>query len=79
MGTETPVTYEIRVEEHLSDHWSGWLNGMSLNYNNQDETILTGTLADQAALFGVLIKIRDLGLTLILVRRIETNNVNLSI
>lgn len=71
MESKDTFTYEIRIEEHLPDHWSEWLEGMRLSYSNQDETILTGAVLDQAALYGVLIKIRNLGLTLVSVRRIE--------
>ena len=70
MESKDTFTYEIRIEEHLPDHWSEWLEGMRLRYSNQDETILTGALRDQAALYSVLIKIRNLGLTLVSVRRI---------
>ena len=65
--------YEIRVQEHLSEHWSQWLEGMRLSYSARDETILTGELQDQAGLYGILMKIRNLGLTLVSVRRIEMN------
>jgi hypothetical protein len=71
MESKDAFTYEIRVEEHLSGHWSEWLEGMHMSYGDQDETVLTGVLPDQAALYGVLIKIRNLGLILISVRRIE--------
>lgn len=71
MESKDTFTYEIRIEEHLPDHWSEWLERMRLSYSNQDETILTGALPDQAALYGVLIKIHNLGLTLVSVRRIE--------
>jgi hypothetical protein len=73
MESKDAFTYEIRVEEHLSGHWSEWLEGMRLNYGDQNETVLTGVLPDQAALYGVLLKIRNLGLTLVSVRRVEMN------
>ena len=68
------ATYEIRVEGHLDDHWSEWLGGMSLTRTDRSETILTGALPDQAALYGVLMKMRDLALTLVSIRRIESDN-----
>lgn len=71
MESKDAFTYEIRVEEHLSEQWSEWLDGMHLSYEDQDETVLIGALPDQAALYGVLIKIRNLGLTLLSVRRTE--------
>ncbi len=67
------ITYEIRVEGHLDGRWSGWFEGMALTYveKGNGETILMGEMKDQSALHGVLIKVRDLGLTLVSVQRIE--------
>lgn len=73
MESKDAFTYEIRIEEHLSEHWAEWLEGMHLRYGPRDETILIGVLQDQAGLYGVLMKIRNLGLTLVSVRRIEMN------
>ena len=67
----TPVFYEIRVKGHIGDSWSSWFEGMAIRHEESGETILSGPLVDQAALHGVLIKIRDLGLSLIEVRRKE--------
>jgi hypothetical protein len=61
--------YEIRVEGHLGDSWSPWFEGMTIRHNEGGETVLSGVLADQTALHGVLIKIRDLGLPLVSVKR----------
>ena len=66
---ETPFVYEIRVEGHLSDRWSTWFDGLAVQTEPNGETRLTGVLADQAALYGVLIKIHNLNLVLISVRR----------
>jgi len=65
------VTYEIRVEGHLNRGWEEWFGGLVLTYTETGETILTGALRDQSALYGVLMRMRDLGLTLISVRRVE--------
>lgn len=65
------VTYEIRVEGHLNRDWEEWFGGMVLAYTDTGDTILTGPLRDQSALYGVLMKMRDLGLTLISVRQVE--------
>ncbi len=59
------------MEENLSDHWSEWLEGMNMRTNAKNETVLTGVLPDQAALYSVLMKIHNLGLTLVSVRRME--------
>jgi hypothetical protein len=70
----TTVFYEIRVRGHLSDSWSSWFEGMAIRHEEGGETVLSGRLADEAALHGVLIKIRDLGLPLVEVRRGRAGN-----
>ncbi len=62
--------YVIRVEGQLSDSWSSWFEGMAIRPQAGGETILSGPLADEAALHGVLMKIRDLGLPLVQVKRL---------
>jgi hypothetical protein len=64
-----PELYEIRVAGHLSDNWVGRFEGLSMRFEPEGETALTGEL-DQAALHGVLMRIRDLGLKLISVNRV---------
>ena len=63
--------YEIRVKGELDQRWSDWFDGFTIAPVTEDETLLTGTVADQAALHGVLHKIRDLGLPLLSVQRLE--------
>jgi hypothetical protein len=67
----TPFVYEIKVEGLVDDLWAEWFNGMTITYVNNVETVLVGELQDQSALHGVLERIRDLGLNLISVRRID--------
>ena len=62
--------YEIRVAGHLSENWAPRFEGLSLRQESGGETVLSGPL-DQAALQGVFLKIRDLGLTLISVNRVR--------
>ena len=70
-----PTLYQIRVQGHLSDRWATWFDGLKIENQPHGEAVLTGPLADQAALHGVLGRIRDLGLTLIALNRIaETPN-----
>ncbi len=57
--------YEIRVKGHLGAHWGDWFDGVSLTYKEDGTTILTGPVIDQAALHGLLSKIRDLNLPLL--------------
>jgi hypothetical protein len=61
--------YEIKIEDHLDTLWSDWFAGFTLTRLEGDETLLCGTLPDQAALHGLLERIRDLNLTLISVSR----------
>ncbi len=67
--TDIGGIYEIRVFGKLSSRWSDWFDGFCIKQTN-GETVLTGHVADQAALHGLLGKIRDLGLPLVLVKRL---------
>ena len=62
--------YAITVKGHLDPGWSEWLEGLMMTYTDSGETILSGPIADQAALHGLLMRIRDLNLTLIAVNRV---------
>ncbi|MBN1138440.1 MAG: hypothetical protein JXM73_17760 [Anaerolineae bacterium] len=66
-----PEIYEIKVEGHLDHHWSEWFDGLTVTHNENGDSILSGSIPDQAALHGLLGKVRDLGLVLISVRRRE--------
>lgn len=63
--------YEIRLEGLVDVSWVDWFSGMAIFHENSIETILVGELPDQSALYGVVDRIQDLGLTLISVRRID--------
>ena len=65
-----PARYEIRVNSVLDDRWSDWFGGLRIS-SDGTQTMIVGLLPDQPALHGVLTKIRDLGLCLISVRRID--------
>ena len=55
---------EIRVKGQIGDRWSEWIDGLTIRYVEPDETVLTGPVEDQAALYGLIAKLRDLGLPL---------------
>ncbi len=61
------VVYEIRVGGQLDEGWSEWFDGLAITHEAEGDTLLEGELADQAALHGVLAKVRDLGLRLLAV------------
>jgi RimJ/RimL family protein N-acetyltransferase len=69
--TSLTTTYELRVDGHLDDHWAGWLDGLSLARSDDGTTLLTGTLADQSELHGLLSRIRDLGAPLLALRAVD--------
>jgi hypothetical protein len=66
-----PIRYELRLQGHLDQHWSNWFTGLTLTQNQDGTTSLCGTLADQAALHGLLAKVRDLGATLLSVTSVK--------
>jgi hypothetical protein len=65
------VVYEIRVKGHLDHHWSEWFEGLMITNLEGGEAVLSGEIVDQAALHGVLSRVRDLNLPLIAVRTVD--------
>ena len=63
--------YEIRLKGHLDGRWAAWFEGLTLSHADDGTTVLRGRVADQAALHGVLGKLRDLGLPLVAVCRVD--------
>jgi hypothetical protein len=68
---DVPAIYQIRVKGNLEQKWSDWFDGFAIEPQPNDETLLTGFVADQAALHGILAKISNLGLPLLSVQRRE--------
>ncbi len=68
--------YEIRVQGRLDQRWSTWFDGLTISYEGEDITVLRGSLVDEAALHGVLIKVRDLALPLLAVSRVPANEMD---
>ena len=68
---DDPGRYEIRLKGHLDTRWAAWFDGLTLTRGSDGTTILQGPVADQAALYGLLQKTRDLGLPLLSVTYVE--------
>jgi len=60
-----PTVYQIRVKGHLGSQWTDWFGGLTVTQEDNGETLLTGPVVDQAALHGLLKKVRDLGMPLV--------------
>jgi hypothetical protein len=60
-----PMIYQIRIKGHLGSHWLAWFEGLDITLEEDGNTLLTGTVVDQAALHGILKKVRDLGMPLL--------------
>ena len=67
-----PETYEICLKGHLDARWASWFEGMTFTLTEEGDTLLTGPVADQAALHGLLKKVRDLGMPLLAVCQIAS-------
>ena len=66
-----PVVYEIRIKGHLGREWTDWFEGLTIQLQDNGETLLTGPVVDQAALYGLLRKVRDVGMPLVSVMRVR--------
>ena len=66
-----PIVYQIRVKGHLGSQWTDWFGGLTVTLEDNGDTLLTGLIVDQAALHGLLKKVRDLGMPLLSVNRIQ--------
>ena len=70
---DEPATYEILLKGHLPDRWAGWFGDVTIELKEDGTTRLNGPVLDQAALYGLLKKVRSLGLPLLAINRIEVN------
>ena len=69
--TGQPPVYQIRIKGHLGPRWVDWFEGLTITLEENGDTLLTGPVVDQAALHGLLRRVRDLGLPLLSVVRLE--------
>jgi hypothetical protein len=68
---DQPMVYQIRITGHLGRTWTDWFEGLAITLEDNGDTLLTGPLVDQAALHGLLKKVRDLGMPLVSVNRVR--------
>ena len=73
IDSSQPTIYQIRVRSHLGPDWTDWFDGLTITLEEDGNTLLTGPVVDQAALYGVLKKVRDLGMPLVSVNPVQSN------
>ena len=73
-----PLVYQIRLKGHLGPQWTDWFGGLTITLEEDGDTLLTGPVVDQAALHGLLKKVRDLGLPLLSVNRVQPGQADAS-
>ena len=73
MDSSQPKIYQIRIKDHLSREWTDWFGGLTITLEETGDTLITGPVIDQAALYGLLKKVRDLGMALISVNPVQIN------
>ena len=66
-----PMVYQIKIKSHLGSDWADWFEGLTITLEDNGQTLLTGPVVDQAALYGLLKKVRDLGMSLVSVNPVE--------
>ena len=71
INPDQPMVYQIKIKGHLDQQWTDWFEGLTIALEDDGHTLLTGPVVDQAALHGLLKKVRDLGMPLVSVSRIE--------
>ncbi len=70
-GHPLPIVYQIRIRGHLGREWTDWFGGLTITLVDNGDTLLTGPVVDQAALYGLLKRVRDLGMPLLSVSPVE--------
>lgn len=73
IDSSQPIVYQIRVRSHLGSDWTDWFEGLTITLEEDGNTLITGPVVDQAALHGLLKKVRDLGMSLISVNPVPSN------
>ena len=76
VNQKTNQNYQIRIKGHLGAQWAEWFDGLTITLENNGDTLLTGIITDQSKLHGLLKKIRDLGMPLISIADVNSDEVN---
>jgi len=76
INPDHPMVYQIKIKGHLDQQWTDWFDGMTIILEDDGNTLLTGQVVDQAALHGLLKKVRDLGMPLVSLNRIKPGQAN---
>ena len=71
------MVYQIRIKGHLGSQWTNWFGGLTITREENGDTLLAGSVVDQAALHGLLKKVRDLGMTLVSVNHVEPTHADI--
>ncbi len=74
MDPNLPVVYQIRIKGHLTHEWRDWFGGLAITLEDSGDTLLSGPVVDQAALHGLLRQVRDLGMPLLSVTRVQSDH-----
>ncbi len=69
--SQPPCIYQVKIEGYLGSQWADWFDGIAITYEGEDITVLTGAIVDQSALYGLLKKVRNLGMALISLQRLD--------
>jgi hypothetical protein len=77
-AADQPVVYQIRIRGHLNGQWMDWFEGLTITLQEDGNTLLSGIVVDQAALHGLLKKVRDLGMPLLSVSSVEPGRQDVS-
>ena len=74
IGQNTATVYQIRLEGYIDEQWASWLDGFTISQEENGNTLMTGQILDQAALHGLFKKLRDLGMPLLSVNRMDASS-----
>lgn len=77
IDSSQPTIYQIKIEGHLGRQWTDWFGGLTITLDDNGDTLLTGPVTDQAALHGLLKKVRDLGMSLVSVNPVQFTETHL--